>query len=134
VVLAVKRTEIKTGTLQAVRTLVEISVAHDLIAMLLQEVKIPERVDKAGIQDRQAAIVHKVPVLELAQETTEVLERGTIEAQRVAVEETTVVEITAGIAAAEDLADVTVATAIAVPTNRTRPKTDVLRVWNHQSP
>lgn len=103
--------------------------------MLLPEVKILERVDKVGIQDRQAAIVLKGPVLEPVQGTAEVLERVTIEAQRVVVEETAVVEIAAGITVVEDLADVTaeIATAIADPTNRTPRKTDVLHEWNHRS-
>ena len=126
--------EVKTGALRGVRTQGEINAAHDLIAMLRPEVKIPERVDKAGIQDRQAAIVHKVPVLDLAQGTTEVLERATIEAQRVQVEETAVVEIAAETTVVEDLADVTVAIAIAGPTSRTPRKIDVLHVWNRRSP
>jgi hypothetical protein len=134
VVLAVKLTEVKTGALQAVRTLGEISVDHDLIAMLLPEVKILERVDKAGIQDRQVAIVLKGLVPEQVQGTTEELERATIEAQRVVVEETAVVETAAAITVEEDLADVTVEIAIDVPTNRTRRKIDVQHVWNHQSP
>jgi hypothetical protein len=103
--------------------------------MLLPEVKILERVDKVGIQDRQAAIVLKGPVLEPVQGTAEVLERVTIEAQRVVVEETAVVEIAAGITVVEDLADVTaeIATAIADPTKRNPRKTDVLHEWNHRS-
>jgi hypothetical protein len=75
-----------------------------------------------------------VPVLELAQGTTEVLERATIEAQRVQVEETAVVEIAAETTVVEDLADVTVAIAIAGPTSRTPRKIDVLHVWNRRSP
>jgi hypothetical protein len=100
--------------------------------MLLPEIKIPDQVAKAEIQDRLAAIVRKEPVLEPVRVITEVLDRATIEARQVLVEETAVVEIAAETIAGEDLA-AAIATAIADPTNRTPRKIDVLHVWNHRS-
>ena len=132
VVSVVKRTEAKTEALQVVRTLGVINVDRVLIAMLLPEIKIPDQVAKAEIQDRLAAIVRKEPVLEPVRVITEVLDRATIEARQVLVEETAVVEIAAETIAGEDLA-AAIATAIADPTNRTPRKIDVLHVWNHRS-
>jgi hypothetical protein len=132
VVSVVKRTEAKTEALQVVRTLGVINVDRVLIAMLLPEIKIPDQVAKAEIQDRLAAIVRKETVLEPVRVITEVLDRATIEARQVLVEETAVVEIAAETIAGEDLA-AAIATAIADPTNRTPRKIDVLHVWNHRS-